>query len=474
MSDPLETSGASETARDAAVLIARRLRQHGHVALLAGGCVRDRLRGEEPSDYDIATDATPGRVSELFRHAKGVGEAFGVMLVRRGNHVVEVATFRSDGTYRDGRRPESVEFGTPEADARRRDFTINGLFEDPETGAIIDYVGGQADLSTGVIRAIGVPADRFAEDRLRMLRAVRFAARFGYAIDEATRRAIVTTPHPLLGVSRERVGIELRKMLATPGRARAVLELESLGLDSDVLEATSDSGASRAGGDERASVRVAALGPTARFEAALVAWLLDRAERICSIEPRRVVPGGEEPARTLSESAVLVASVAARAAAVARALSLSNAERALVANILTQVAVLLGVPGASGFESPVDLRSKRAAGFRGSWRELSVAMKKRCAAEEGFCDALALVAATHPAMAEAIGREVEGLAASDLAPPPLVSGDDLVALGFLPGPDFRRILDAVYDAQLEGRVESRDDAVALARTLAQSEPFRAG
>jgi len=460
MNDPIEPSAASETAREAAVVIARRLRQHGHVALLAGGCVRDRLRGEEPSDYDIATDATPARVSELFRHAKGVGEAFGVMLVRRGRHVVEVATFRSDGTYRDGRRPESVEFGTPEADARRRDFTINGLFEDPESGAIIDFVGGQADLSAGVIRAIGVPADRFAEDRLRMLRAVRFAARFDHAIDPATRLAIVATPRPLLGVSRERVGIELRKMLSSPGRARAVMELEALGLDGDVLDESASASGTRGGRAAPSPSRVAALGPGASFETALVAWLLDRAEGDLST--------GATIAATVS-AAELVAAVAGRAHAVSAALSLSNAERALIANILTQFAVVLDVPVETGFDSPVELRSKRAAGFRGGWSTLPVAGRKRSAAEEGFAAALAIVGATHPNRAATVGREVEALAATGLVPPPLVTGDDLVALGFTPGPNFRRILDAVYDAQLEGRVVNHVEAAALARRLTESD-----
>src|SRR5438477_2510282 len=178
MSEPLPDPGAKGM-RDAAVHIAGKLAEAGHIAYLAGGCVRDRLMGHEPLDYDIATDAKPEKVRAVFPKLRCVGESFGVMLVRAFGHEIEVATFRTDGVYSDSRHPDHVEFSDAQHDAQRRDFTINGMFENPLTGEIIDYVGGKADLESKLIRGIGDPHARLREDRLRMLRAVRLAARFG-------------------------------------------------------------------------------------------------------------------------------------------------------------------------------------------------------------------------------------------------------------------------------------------------------
>ena len=177
--------------REDALAVLSRLREAGHVAYFAGGSVRDLLMGREPKDYDVATDAPPKRVRQIFPNTQAVGAAFGVILVRQGRSVVEVATFRAEGKYDDGRRPSEVRFTTAEEDAGRRDFTINGLFFDPLDGdRVIDYVGGQEDLKNRVLRAIGNPDVRFGEDYLRLLRAVRFAARFGLAIEERTAAAI--------------------------------------------------------------------------------------------------------------------------------------------------------------------------------------------------------------------------------------------------------------------------------------------
>jgi poly(A) polymerase len=185
------------TARDAALDLARRLTAAGHEALFAGGCVRDRLLGHPPQDYDIATSALPAQVMGIFPGSNEVGAHFGVVIAKHAGHHVEIATFRTDGSYRDGRRPESVRFSTAQEDARRRDFTINGLFENPETGELIDHVSGLPDLRSGIIRAIGEPTARFTEDGLRLLRAVRFAARIGFAIEPATDAAIRDCAHLL-------------------------------------------------------------------------------------------------------------------------------------------------------------------------------------------------------------------------------------------------------------------------------------
>ena len=203
----------------AACHIVRVLKAAGHEAVLAGGCVRDRLLGIVPKDYDVATSALPAEVKAVFPGSKGVGEAFAVVLVRHEEVTTEVATFRKDGPYADGRRPDYVELdgATMEEDAARRDFTINGLFEDPDGGEgckIIDFHDGVADLTERqCVRAIGDPAARIAEDRLRMLRAVRFAARFGFEIAADTHQAIVKHAPELGAVSRERVGVEVVMML---------------------------------------------------------------------------------------------------------------------------------------------------------------------------------------------------------------------------------------------------------------------
>src|SRR5688572_14415923 len=219
---------------DDALAVLRRLREHGHVAYFAGGCVRDLLLGLEPKDWDVATDAPPKRVRELFSNTQAVGAAFGVILVRHGRSVVEVATFRREGSYSDGRRPDSVEFTGAEEDARRRDFTINGLFLDPQSsasgvktahGIVIDFVGGVEDLRSKTLRAIGDAQRRFSEDHLRLLRAVRFAARFGLRVEEGTARAIRANAPQLKGISPERIAEELRAMLtpATRGTAWGLL-----------------------------------------------------------------------------------------------------------------------------------------------------------------------------------------------------------------------------------------------------------
>src|SRR3954452_11273316 len=206
--------------REDAEAVVRRLRDAGHVAYFAGGCVRDELLGLTPKDYDVATDAPPTRVRQLFNNTQAVGAAFGVILVRRGGSQIEVATFRAEGAYLDGRRPSEVTFTTAEQDAQRRDFTINGLFHDPIEHKVIDYVGGQEDLRAKTLRAIGEPNHRFEEDHLRLLRAVRFAARFELTIDSVTADAIRRHAQHLQRITPERNAEELRLMLTSQTRIR--------------------------------------------------------------------------------------------------------------------------------------------------------------------------------------------------------------------------------------------------------------
>jgi poly(A) polymerase len=215
--------------------IIRRLRQAGHQALLAGGCVRDEWLGRTPKDYDVTTSATPDQVIRLFPGAITVGAHFGVVIVRLDGQQIEVATFRTDGSYEDGRRPNSVTFATAEEDAKRRDFTVNGLFRDPISNQIIDYVGGVADLKKGVLRAIGDPTQRFREDHLRLLRAVRFATVLGFDIEPNTWQAIVNHAHLISKVSAERVRDECIRLFLHPARLRGFDLLVDSGLMQHIL-----------------------------------------------------------------------------------------------------------------------------------------------------------------------------------------------------------------------------------------------
>jgi poly(A) polymerase len=411
----MSRAGRDMSPRDAAADLVRRLHEAGHVAYFVGGCVRDRLLGFEPTEYDIATDAVPEQVRSLFPGARMVGESFGVMLVRSHGHVIEVATFRSDGVSSDHRRPDSVVFTDEHEDVKRRDFTINGLFEDPTGDHVVDHVGGLEDLKAGCLRAIGEPGDRFDEDHLRMLRAVRFAARFEFTIESATAAAIRSHAGSLSGVSSERVGQELRRMFTGGSVVQVVELLASLGLDAAILcddvAVESWPRCARLDADDAAPA-------SDRFEPALAAWLLDR----YGID---AVDG-------------------ARCDAVGDRLVLSNQERARLASIVHVHARL-----------------------HDTWEAGSVATRKRLAASDVFDEAVLLRAAMDSDAAAEVRREVESLAGtpSGLAPDPLVSGNDLIEAGLQPGPGFGQLLDQLYDAQLEDRIDSRAQGVDLAKSL---------
>lgn len=413
-----DAHGAPIAPRLAAAWVARGLREAGHRALFAGGCVRDSLLGHEAADYDVATGATPDEIRRVFPRAIGVGESFGVMLVRHGGRSVEVATFRADGSYTDGRRPDAVRFSDDREDALRRDFTINGMFEDPETGEIVDHVGGRADLEARILRAIGAPEDRLREDRLRALRAARFAARFSLAIDPATEAAVRRFAPDLAAVSRERIGNEVRRMLAHPSRARAVELVESLALGASVL-------AERAERVDHA--RVAGLAPGAGVEEALAAWMLGRSTAAADAPSC----AGDRPHADVSP---------ARQRRWRDALVLSNDESDGVAAILAMRPRIIE-----------------------RWPGGDAAARKRMASGPGFAGALAVLRAECNPVVAAVDGDLPALRAQGLAPTPFVTGDDLVALGMRPGPEFRPMLDRAYDLQLNGALADRDAALAAVR-----------
>lgn len=449
MSTPGREAVPAGSARDAAAHIVRTLRQAGFVAFFAGGCVRDELLGRVPNDYDVATDATPAVVAKLFPRHQEVGAHFGVMLVKQrvrdSIEVIEVATFRADGTYSDARRPDSVRFASPHEDARRRDFTINALFLDPmgevadhepavhaatlertPGGTVIDFVGGLGDLRAGVLRAVGDPEQRLAEDHLRALRAVRLSARLGFPIDPDTARAISRHATDLVGVSRERVGDEVRAMLGASSagaRVKALDLLRDLGLEKPVFALPAPLVLP---GSWRIVHEVAASGSVALVLAGLV-----------------VDAGLAVGAQAGAE----VRGAIARAVGGLRgSLCLSNHER-----------------------DEVTWALEGCQGYFGGWMGEPVAFQKRFLASSRGILGLALLRAVDASRADRAQARRDALAADGvgLSPPPLLTGDHLVELGMRPGPMFKALLEQVYDLQLEGIVRDRAGATAKALELAR-------
>jgi tRNA nucleotidyltransferase/poly(A) polymerase len=406
--------------REDAIAVLQRLRAAGHIAYFAGGCVRDLLLGLAPKDYDVATDAPPPVVRKLFPNTQAVGAAFGVILVRQGKSVIEVATFRSDGRYSDGRHPDAVRFTTAQEDAQRRDFTINGLFLDPLKNEVIDFVGGREDLANHRLRAIGDAEVRFEEDHLRMLRAVRFAARFDLQIEPATATAIQAAAARLKGISPERIAEELRLMLTPISRRRAWPLLWELGLGTVIFRAFANASG------KSLFLAVAPQSPI-DFGLALAAAVLD---------VRSSPPGDIRP---LFEKAEIRQSVAA----MRKTLKISNEESDAMAGTMAGIAPLLA-------DTPPRL-----------------AAKKRFLAEPTAGLSRLLLAALaacgwHSQRAMELEKAFSELEKTQFAPEPLITGDDLTAAGLQPGPAFKQILDSVYDAQLEGAVCTRQQALDLA------------
>lgn len=402
------------------MMIVRLLVEKGHTAYFAGGCVRDRIMGRMPQDYDVATDAPPEKVREIFRVTRAVGQAFGVIMVRMNGVWVEVATFRTEWGYNDHRHPDHVIFSDAEHDARRRDFTINGLFYDPLKDQVIDYVGGRLDIAAGVIRAIGDPRKRFEEDYLRMLRAVRFSSRYEFLVEAETAAAIRERAGNLTAISRERIGAEVQMMLEHPKRAAAMELLAELGLDAPTLGETTIA---------RPCAVMAGLKKQTDPRAALAAWALDR----------HVRPDGSDlPAL--------------------KAVQLARRWRE---------SIVLSNEHHQGLEDL--LRGLRQTM---QWAELSKARKKRLLSKPNWpllaelCDA-AVSAWNIPR--EYAESEIAELRTEGVDPTPLITGDDLTAGGFAPGPRFKTALDLTYDAQLEGRIHTKKEAMEMAGRILRGE-----
>jgi tRNA nucleotidyltransferase/poly(A) polymerase len=405
-----------------AVEVVRTLREAGFTSYLAGGCVRDQLLGRTPHDYDVATDATPEQVRGLFTHRRtlAIGAAFGVISVLgpRGAGAIEVATFRRDAAYSDGRHPDSVTYSDAREDALRRDFTINGLFYDPVEEAVIDFVGGQEDLAAGLIRAIGEPGKRFAEDKLRLLRAVRFAAAFGFALEDRTHHTIREMAAEVTVVSAERIAAEIRRMLVSSGRATAVRLLLDTRLADAVLPEIVPK--DQPGRD--------------RLERTLA--LLDRLRR---------------PSFSLALAALLHGWVDARQAEQAcRRWKLPNKVTERTAWLVAEHGSLAGAESMRWSALQKRLVSPGIEELL-SLAEAAASADDREATEVDFC------------------REVLAWPRETLDPPPLVTGDDLGRRGLLPGPAYRTLLARIRDAQLDGEVHTKHEALALADRLISQE-----
>lgn len=399
--------------------VVEKLRAAGFEAYWAGGCVRDELLGRIPKDYDVATSAKPPEIQSLFPRSIAVGAAFGVITVvgpkRAGQ--IEVTTFREDATYSDGRHPDSVSFSTPERDAQRRDFTINGLFYDPADQRVIDFVGGRADLERRVVRAIGNPRDRFDEDKLRMLRAVRFATTFGFSLDPQTEAAIHELAPELTLVSAERITMEMRLMLVQEARAKAVEMLERVRLLPVILPELSPSGSgANLTGDE---------------------WQ----NSLCALAEL------EAPSFPLALATLLHAQASVeQAEAIALRWKLSTRDGGLTCWLLQNQSALMG---ARGMPWPKLQRLMISPDIR-ELIELhrAIAVARREATDDfTFCE-------------EVLAKPPE-----ELNPKPLLSGDDLIAHGLRPGKHFQGLLEAVRNAQLEGKVRTREEALKLVEQL---------
>lgn len=428
-------STSSDPQREFAVSVVRTLRAEGFEALWAGGCVRDALLGLAPKDYDVATTAIPDDVIRIFgpKRTVAVGASFGVIMVlapKKSGGQVEVATFRRDGDYLDGRRPVSIEFCAPAEDARRRDFTINGLFYDPVSDQVIDYVNGQQDLRDRIVRAIGNPEDRFREDKLRMLRAVRVTATFGFQLDQATADAIRLHCRELHQVSVERIAQELRRMLAHPTRGVAVRLLEDTRLLPEIFPEICTTDGRLA--DSEALPALEGL-QIPSFESALAGLL----RNLKSGSP--ACPGTPEDLLRKDRQRV-VQFVCLR-------LKLSNDESSQVGWLLNALEVVRNIA-----ERPLHV-------------------VKPLLAHPHAARLIDLAAAVYRAVGESDAdvrfcREfLNGRPPDRLSPSPLITGNDVLQRGVSAGPSIRRLLNTIRDEQLDELLTTREQALARLQTL---------
>jgi poly(A) polymerase len=426
-----------------ATRLVERLRVAGHEALFAGGCVRDRLLGKEAHDIDIATSARPEEIQKLFPRTVAVGAQFGVIVVLEDGGEFQVATFRSDGAYRDGRHPESVAFTNAEGDARRRDFTVNGLFFNPLTCQILDFVGGEADLRAGILRSIGDPHARFAEDKLRLIRCVRFAASLGFEIEAETWRALLERAPEITAVSAERIRDELVKIFSHPSRVRGFDLLDQSGLlaillpEVEALKGCEQPPDFHPEGDVFVHTRLMLSLLPEQVSTPLVFSVLfhdiGKPPTFLIDETGRIRFNGHE-----SISASMTEKIFAR-------LRFSNAETE---------ATVVGVKNHMAFKDVQNMRIATLKRFlaRPTIDDELELHRVDCQGSHGLLDNY-----------DFLLRKREEFSNEPLIPPPLITGRDLIAAGLQPGPPFKKLLDSAQALQLEGGLKTREDALAWLR-----------
>src|SRR5881397_363567 len=419
--------------------VVARLRESGHIAYFAGGCVRDIVRSQIPKDFDIATDARPEVVQRLFSRTHAVGAHFGVIIVLENGFQFEVATFRSDDAYIDGRHPSAVRFSSPEEDAKRRDFTINGMFYDPVAEEVIDFVGGRSDVAAKLVRAIGDPAQRFSEDRLRMPRAVRFATALDYKIDSQTWDALLASAPSINQISAERIRDELVRIFISPNRVRGWDLLDSSGLmrailpELEAMKGVLQPEQFHPEGDvfQHTRLMLQFLQETVSVPLVFAVLLHDVAKPVTATVDKTGRIRFNEHDRIGAQMTEMIM----------RRLRFSGAEIEATVEMVRQHMVFKDVP------------------------KMRVAKLKRFMARPTFEDELELhrvdCASSHAMLDnyEFLQRKKEEFANEPIIPPPLVTGNDLIALGMKPGPSFGEILEAVETRQLEGALKTREEAL---------------
>ena len=501
--DERVSSKRDEQARRFALEIVRRLREAGYEAYWAGGCVRDYLLGLTPHDYDVATSARPEEVQRLFRRTVAVGASFGVVEVLgprvAGETIsVQVATFRSEGPYSDGRHPDSVTFTNAVQDAQRRDFTINGLFYDPLTGQVLDFVGGQQDLQARILRAIGNPRERFQEDKLRIVRAVRLAAQFSLTIEPKTAEAIRAMADQITVVSAERIAEELRRLLTDAGRVRGLELLRELGLLSPIFPELADmpkvilpepmAGQSRADHPREAHAEALHPGESTSHTVFAIPAATEQAERT---EQRksdagpgsqtlwehtlRVVGWLREPGFPLSLAALFHDAGKAKMASsslvdISGKHSIQNSpfpdHEKVGAELVEQAGRRLRLANAEWQRAAWLVAHHHT--LDAPW-DLPMHVLKPLLAHPAIRELLELVRANLLAHNRSLQplvfceTKLQEWPREVLDPPPLVTGDDLIALGLKPGPIFKQLLQRVREAQLDGRIAGREEALELLR-----------
>jgi len=424
----------------AAFAIVRKLKKEGHKAYWVGGCIRNKLLNFPSEDIDIATDAPPEKVLSLFPKTISVGAKFGVVIVVQGNIRCEVATFRRDGSYLDHRHPSKVHFSDPQKDASRRDFTINALFWDPATGKLLDYTGGEKDIKKGIIRCIGKPEDRFQEDALRLLRAVRFSARFGFRIETKTWNAIKNLCDLIHSISPDRIREELIKIFTGPGRGVALDILEQSGLLESILPEVQNL---------KGVAQPEAFHPEGDcFEHTKLAmeWLDNPTPTLamgCLFHDIGKPPTFEISDRIRFNGHTKVGELLADK--ICKRLKFSNAYRKAITDLVKRHMHFLSV------------------------RDMKISTLKKFLSHTNIEEDLELHRADCMASHGDISNYVfckEKLKelkshSNGIIPPPVVSGRDLIEMGYAPGPLFKKILDQVQELQLEGRIQTKKQAVSF-------------